>query len=124
MGTPGLLLTEYARWWTAVGAVALIAFVHLSLLVAAPVGLDLTPFVALETALLVLLFGLELRSGASITDAVPLAAAFVGFLTATWGLIFFIDSLAVVSILLGGMSLLLVYGLHRYELVLLGLVNA
>ncbi|MDR9382614.1 MAG: hypothetical protein RI560_13220 [Natronomonas sp.] len=122
MGASGL--TDRTHEWAAVGAVAAIVFVHLGLLIAAPGGLDLTSLVVLEAALLALLLGLELLSGASATDAVPLVATFVCFFAMTWGLVLVVDSLAIASILLSGMSILLMYGLHRYELVFLGMVNA
>jgi len=121
MATPGLV--ERFEAWAPEGSVALVVVVHLGLIVAAPNGLEPVALFTLEATLLGVLIGIEFLAGTPIGETIPLVAAFTGFLAITWGLQRAVESLILASILLVAAIALFVYGVHRYELVLLGLVD-
>jgi len=109
--------------WTTEGSVALIILVHLGMLVAIPAGRTQFLLLAAEAVLLVVLVGIEVLAGVPVDEALLLAVAFVASLTVTAGLQQATSSISFASILLVTAFALLVYGGHRYELVLLGLVD-
>jgi hypothetical protein len=110
--------------WLFEAVVGAVALVHLVLLVVFPAGVDVATllavegFVALGFVAVHLLDGVPARQASGVV--VPLVAAFFG----TWALQQALDSLLAVGLVLTLGLALVAYGLHRYELVTLGLVEA
>lgn len=105
-------------------ALSILVIGHLGLLVSFPGGLSWQGLLAVETSALVVLAGAELLSGLSALAVVRLAIVYTTLVASTWLTLSSTDSLFTASlVLLTGVGLV-AYGLHRYELVFLGLVEA
>lgn len=106
------------------GAVALVALAHLGLVVAAPNSPDVLTLAALEVALLLSLLVAERLVGVGLTETGPLVVGFATCVGLALALPYAVESLWVAAGLLVGTVALVLYGLHRYELVALGKVEA
>ncbi|SDG29239.1 hypothetical protein [Halorientalis regularis] len=118
--TPEVLSRRVDLTMTGVGVVA---FGYLAALVAVPSGPDGPVLLALVAGALVVLAGAELIAGAPPRSVGLFALLYAVLAAISWGLLAVVDSFATVTLLLAGGVALLAYGLHRYELVALGLVG-
>lgn len=104
-------------------AVALVAVGHLALLVAVPADPA-----SLELALAEAGLGVVLLAVFALVDS-PYTAGLLGLLWlavvgGAWALTVLVDSLLTATLVFASVFALLSYGLHRYELVAMGLVEA
>jgi hypothetical protein len=105
---------------TAVGVVALGSLATLVAFPSGPSGPVLLAFVA--SALLVLA-GTELATDATVRSVGAFLLVSLSLTAMTWVLSTVVETLATTMVLLAGGIALCSYGLHRYELVALGLVG-
>lgn len=113
---------DTGRFRAIAGTVAAIALVHLALLVVVPDGPELLVLVVAEGLVLALLVGIDAVVGDNHTVPVGLAGTYLLFVVGTWALLQATSLTVATLTLVGGLSLV-AYGLHRYELVTLGLVE-
>jgi len=106
---------------TAIGAILV---GHLGLLVVFPSGPDLLTLLAVEAGGLAVLAAAELLVGMPEKFLIVLGTIYTLLLVATGILLSATDSVIVASLVLVAASVLAAYGIHRYELVALGLVEA
>lgn len=110
--------------WAVFSVPYVLALGHLGLAVLFPDGPTLQALALVESGFLLVLGGPFLRRGADLRVAVaPFVAAAVLFGAVAAGLRW-LDSTAAAALVLAIVAGLLAYGLHRYELVRLGLVEA
>lgn len=104
-------------------AAAIVAVVHLALLAVFPADPSIIELAVAEAGL-----GVVLLAMFAWTDS-PYTAGLLGLLWLTfvggaWALTLLVDSLLTATLVFAGIVALLAYGLHRYELVVMGLVEA
>jgi hypothetical protein len=104
-------------------ATALVAVVHLALLVAVPADPPVLELALAEAGLGVALLALFAWADSPYTSGL-LGLLWLTFVGGAWALTVLIDSLLTATLVFAGIFALLVYGLHRYELVAMGLVEA
>jgi len=121
MATSGVVARLRERTTTV--SVALVVLVHLGLILITPNGVDIQLLVGVEIAVLLLVLGVEWFGGVPASEMLPLAGGFVALLATTWGFQRVSTSLTGASVLVVTTLAVLVYSLHRYELLVLGVVD-
>lgn len=103
--------------------VSVVALGYLGALVVFPSGLSDPALLTVVASTLVLLGGVNLVTGGWSRSVGVFVLLYLSLSAITWGLLTTLEGITTVTLLLAGGIALGSYGLHRYELVAVGLVG-